>query len=291
MRTIILLLTMNGLICGQHPHGLPGCLPVRTGGGGVDQYLAEAAECEGCLPVRAGGGGVEASVIPCSLQLSIPDPNNVSFSGSYPNLLVTSASPSSLTVSVSTVTGGPWLRVDAPQRTYPVTGVANSIALFYVSYGLAAQALAAGTYNGAITITVGSQRPLTVPVTLTVGGPQILSVAPASVKISLSNTGQTSATVWMAVNTGGSYPPDLDLKAVPAIEPTLSSSNGPGWLQGYVVDLTPGASPGIFTWVTHIDAVGLAPGLHRGTITYTLGSNVQVIPVNLWVHSDPGSRW
>ncbi len=255
MRTIILLFTMSALIWGQHGHvGLPRC-PTR----GI------------------GARGATTEVMPCSLHFSIPA-SNLQFAQGYPNLLVTSASPSSLIVSASTVSGGPWLHVGMPQATHGITGFPGYYAFIYVSFGLEVQALAAGTYAGAVTITLGSDRPLTVPVTLTVGGPPILSVAPASINVSLPNTGQTSSTVFSLVDAGGSYPPGLMA--------TTATSNGLPWLTEYVMDLTPGASPGVFIRVAHIDALGLTPGLHRGTITYASGSNVQAIPVTLWVHGE-----
>ncbi len=183
--------------------------------------------------------------------------------------ITSSGAPIAVSYSAATTSGGNWLSVTGASGNTPVD-LAVSI--------LAPQALAAGTYNGTVTITsTGSgNSPLIVPVTLVVSSSALLSVSPNSITFTTTQGGTTQ------------------LSAIASVTSTDNSQIGYSvqwsapWL--FVGPVTGTTSPPVNLQVLGVPG-SLAPGTYTAdiTITATSPANVpnspQKIPVTLRITS------
>ncbi len=158
--------------------------------------------------------------------------------------LEVSTSGASLTFSATATTAvGSWLSVTPANGTTPGT----------LSVSVNGSGLAQGTYQGSITVVASgaANSPRTIPVTLTVGPAQTISVSPASLTFTHQVGASAPAAQKIAVSsTGGA----LSFSA-------SATSTGGNWLS---VSPTTGTSPRDVN-VT-VNPAGLAPGSYTGTV-------------------------
>lgn len=181
------------------------------------------------------------------------------------SLNVTNTGAGSLMFTASS--NQPWLTATPGAGTAPAT----------LSIAADTTGLAAGTYNGAITITAASatNSPVSVPVTLTVTAPPVptIAVAPASMSFSAQTGGANPASQTLSVTNSGTGSLSFNI-----------AGNQP-WLS--VSPLT-GTAPASITVTAQTGA--LAAGTYNGTITVTSASasNSPVsVPVTFTVTTPP----
>ncbi len=207
---------------------------------------------------------------PATLTLS---PNSLSFTGltgqSSPaaqNISVTASGNATVnyTVAATTTSGGNWLTA-TPTGTTPGNIAVNA----------AIGTLAAGTYNGAVTVTAPgtTNSPVTTLVSFTVtAGPSITS-SPASLSFSYQVGGSTPAA--QSISLSGPNNTSVVYTA------SATTASGGNWL---TVSPTSGTTPSSVS--VSINPANLAAGTYNGTITAT-GSGVGplLLPVTLTVTS------
>jgi hypothetical protein len=214
-----------------------------------------------------------APAVPAGTTLSA-SPTSLSFSatagGSAPaaeTLSITTAS-GSLTVAAaaSTQTGGNWLTVSSGGKS------ASSAKAQKLSVSVNGSGLAAGTYNGSITVTASgaTNNPLTVAVSFTVAAPPVVTVSASPTAVSLSATageGNVHATVAISASNGGK------------VKFTVSSStvSGGDWLSVAQSGATPDSLK-----VT-ANASSLAAGTYTGSVTITSSDGSLTLPVTFTV--------
>lgn len=218
------------------------------------------------LTVGGGSGTPSIQPSPASLTFTIPT------GGSNPapqNLTLSASTNTNFTTNTTTTTGGNWLQVS------PFTGTTPATLQVIVTAG----SLAAGTYNGTITVTPtgAGAAPTVVPVTLTIGGAStsVLQTAPAA----LTFTGTP----------GGSNPSAQSVQ-VTASTPTpftasVTTTSG-NWL---TINQTSATTPATFQVSANI--TGLAAGTYNGTVTFTptAGGTPATVPVTLTLGATTGS--
>jgi hypothetical protein len=141
--------------------------------------------------------------------------------------------------------------------------------------------LAAGTYNGTVTVTAegASNSPQKVIVTLTVtaapSGNPALNISPGTVSFSYPAGSTASGTQTITVASSGS-----------ALNITAAASGG-GWL---TVSPASGSTPSMLT--VKANTSGLAAGTYNGTVTITssgASNSPQTIPVKLVITTTTGT--
>ena len=215
-----------------------------------------------------------------TLQVSSSQINLTTQVGANPQpvfLTVTSSTQSvTFTFATSTTASPNWLVVTSSGGSSLPTPAVLSVTAN-------ASSLAAGTYNGTISLTANgvSNSPVTVSVTLTVGTSTQLTAAPTS----LSFNGQV----------GGAAPPAQSLVisssgAAVNFTATAATSTGGNWLQFSPTSGTTGASSG--TLQVQVNPSGLMASTtpYSGTITITptnTGAAPLIVPVSLTIGSTP----
>jgi hypothetical protein len=172
---------------------------------------------------------------------------------------------SAVTFTVST-SGGSWLSASGAGTT-PQN----------VTVSVNPTGLAAGTYNGIVTLTSAqaNNSPLTVPVTLTVynANPTSLTVAPISLAFAFTIGGSNPANQTVAVSTTGS-----------AVSFTLSTSGG-SWLSASGAGTTPR------NVTVSVNPSGLSAGTYNGSVILTAvdaENSPLTVPVTLTVSGGGG---
>lgn len=270
---------------------VPGWLTVAPVSGNTPTQLAVSVNPAGLTPntyagkITVGSPGasgplvVFVTLVVSNLPLLSAQPSSLLFTaqtGQSPPTQILSLSstgttlPFTVTPAVSSPAGGGWLFVS------PLAGSASNIAS-QIAVAVNPSGLAAGTYNGTLTIaSVSSGNPTqTVNVTLVVS---------AAVTLNLS----TNMLAYIAQSSG--LPPALqtfnigssDNSPVPFVI-TTSTSDGGKWLS---TSVTSGTTP-VEAIGAAINQAGLAPGNYTGTITVTASgiasASTQTIAVNLTV--------
>jgi uncharacterized protein (TIGR03437 family) len=233
----------------------------------------------GQITIAAPAAGNPSVVIPVQLvvdqaaNLSV-SPNSLSFDfqsgGPTPtpralSIGVTSGPQVSFTAAaaVTTPSGGTWLTISNTAGTTPAN----------ITVSVSPGGLAAGTYNGSVTITatgVGGS-PAVIPVSLTVATDPVLQASPSAVSFQFQ--------------TGGSAPPPQML-VISNFGPSLALStavSGAGWLTATPVSATSPASI-----LLTVNPGTLGPGTYNGSvqITGTGASNSPLtVPVSLQISS------
>ena len=198
-----------------------------------------------------------------------PQPQQVTYS---------SASGSNIAFTITTSSTPNFLGVSQ------TSGVATATPQTFQVFTQNLNSLAAGTYNGSVTLTPSTGPAVVVPVTLTVGsggggggggGTYIATPSPVVFNVA-AGTGTASQTVALSTSgSGGTV--------------TLSTSGGATWLQvsPAFVTLTTG-SPVNFT--ATVTPGALAPGSYSAFINVSSGSTqVLSIPVSLTVGASTGT--
>jgi len=249
------LSTSNGggwLAIGSNASGsTPVSLPIV-----VNQGTLAPGSYSGIIEIRPSG--IAPFRVPVTLNVSSNisvgvAPPSISFNAAAgtspsPQVLTVSSLGGTLPFSASALSGVNWLSVSP-------TSSASTPGQLIVSANTST--LAPGSYDGSITISsqLASNPSLSVPVSLTIGQAQTLSVSPLALSFSYSTGDPTPAsqTIILAPSAGA-----IDFR-------TSAQISGSGnWLQ---VSPANGTSPAGIT-VT-VDPTGLAPATYTGTITIT----------------------
>jgi uncharacterized protein (TIGR03437 family) len=215
------------------------------------------------IPVTFAIGSAGLNADPGSLTIS--EPQNYGLSA-YQPLRITASSPSSVQVNASTVDGN-WLQVDQNNATTPATiGVrANN------------SGLAQGTYQGTISVQSGPTNVVSVPITLTVGAPAVLSLSPANLTFNYQIADPTPAALSVRVGSLNS--------SVQTFTVVASTSDGGKWL---LAGAAPTSTPGAVS--VAVDPTGLAVGTYTGIVNVLAGitnASPQPILVTLLIKPAP----
>jgi uncharacterized protein (TIGR03437 family) len=225
-----------------------------------------ATTYQGSITITAGATSVS---VPVTLTISssggiTATPPSVSFvqtlGGTAPSAQTVQLSSATATSFTAAPTAS-WLTVTPTSGTTPAT----------LTLSENATGLAAGTYQGSITITAGATT-LSVPVTLTVlaGSASIITASPTAVAFS-QIAGQNAFSLQ-----------NIQLSA--ATPTSFVVSNSATWLA-----VTPGAETTPATLTLSANSAGLAAGTYQTSITITGGVTVISIPVMLTVSVAPNS--
>ena len=254
----------------------------------ADPSGLSTATYNGTITVFGGTGSASVQVTmtvstigvnPASLQFAYQSGGNIPVS----QALTLSGPTTSFTAAAAATSGGNWLQVSPTLGTSPgtVTAIINS--------AVVGPGMAAGTYNGSITITPisgSTTTPIVVPVTLTVSASPPVTVNPTSVNLNYQIGGANNPlpqTVTLA--TTGTQP--VSYGFAPSTDPNPA---GRVWI---TVDPTGGSIPanGAATAKIGYDATANLPaGTYNGKVTlFTPGGapTSQDIPVKLLVSVAP----
>jgi len=164
--------------------------------------------------------------------------------------------------TVTTESGGNWLKVNPASGTAPGT----------VQVTVSSDGLAAGTYRGSVRLTaaLGAVRTIAVTFQVQESNPPILEFEPAEFRLSIAEQSQAEDVLWV-LNRGGGL---LSFKA---------DTSGGDWLKVTSSAAKATASePGVVT--LGIDGRSLAPGTYTGTVTLSPASgDRRQVPVTLVV--------
>ncbi|HEY7336532.1 MAG TPA: hypothetical protein VH639_16690 [Bryobacteraceae bacterium] len=183
--------------------------------------------------------------------------------------LASTGGSASFTSSIQYTNGSGWLQIS------PTSGTASGP----VQVTIQSNTLSQGTYNANIVLSfVGAAtNPVTVPVTLTVGAPQTVSVSQTSLSFSYQITGTAPASQKITVtSTGGS---------VAFTVGTTTSGSATGWLS---TDISKGNTP-MDVNVT-VNPQGLTAGTYTGSVSIAAPgvlANPIVVPVQFIVTAPP----
>jgi uncharacterized protein (TIGR03437 family) len=167
--------------------------------------------------------------------------------------------------AATTSAGGNWLSVT------PATGNTGG-AITVTANG--AQ-LSQGTYNGQVTLSVpGAANPtVTIPVTLTVGAPQTVTAAPASLAFTFTTGGTAPANQNITVtSTGGPA----------SVTAAASTTSGGNWLS-----VAPASGTTPLTLVVSATPGNLSPGTYNGSISIASPALAQPIVIGVTLTVSP----
>jgi uncharacterized protein (TIGR03437 family) len=183
--------------------------------------------------------------------------------------LASTGSSANFTSSIQYTNGSGWLQISPP------SGTASGPAQVTIQ----SNTLSQGTYNANIVLSfVGAAtNPVTIPVTLTVGAPQTVSVSQTSLSFAYQITGTAPASQKITVtSTGG---------VVAFTVGTTTSGSATGWLS---TDISKGNTP-MDVNVT-VNPQGLAAGTYTGSVSIAAPgvlANPIVVPVQFIVTAPP----
>jgi hypothetical protein len=253
----------------------PGSVSVSVNPSGL-----AAGTYNGNVSITASGTSNSPKTVPVTLTVTTAtaptiglSPANLSF-----NFTTGGATPSSQNVSVTgssavgftVASSAAWLTVTPASGTTPGT----------LSVGINSSGLAAGTYNGTVTVTAASasNSPQKVGVTLVVSsgntGNPSLTISPGTVSFTYAQGTTTSGSQNLTVNSSGS-----------ALSITATASGG-NWLS---VSPASGSTPA--TIKVMANPSGMAAGTYNGSVSIAstgAGNSPQTIPVTLTITSSGG---
>jgi hypothetical protein len=213
---------------------------------------------------------VSFTITPAASQTLSVSPTSMSFAyqtgGSAPVAQSITVSSSGTGLSYTTAaSGGTWLSASSTSGSTPGT----------VSVSTNPGGLAAGTYNGTVTITAngatGSPQTVSVALVVTAAPTPTLSASPASLSFAYQTGAATPASQAINISSSGA-----------AFNFTAAASNVP-WLSATP---TGGPTPGSVN--VSVNPNGLAAGTYGGTVTITAAGaagSPRVVPVSLTVTS------
>lgn len=228
---------------------------------------------QGAVEVYASGAANSPLTIPVTLVINAVSslqatPSPVSFHY-QPGGTVPTAQAVGLTLggqpaanAQSTVAlGTPWLSVTGAGATISIT--ANPVGLL------------PGTYNSTILVSNdgAANNPLTIPVTLTVGGSPVFDLSQDALAFTAVTAQSQPMTTSITLTTGNNPPVDFTSNVTASTWLTVSPLSG----------MTPS------TVNVTVDPTGLRPGNYSGSVIVSSSGNViRTIPVNLAVADTPG---
>ena len=214
------------------------------------------------IPVTLTIGSAVFTLSPATLNFKVPQ----NFGVSSPQFVQVSTG-ASVPFQVFPTSDGNWLQVDAP------TGITPAVVSLRVNTG----GLAQGVYTAIVTFQQGPSYSVDVPVTLTIGPPAVLSIAPSSVNVAW--TIGDSVPIVQTANVRSTS------TAVQTFSSAVSLVNGSGWL---TATSSSTSTPAVVT-VT-VNPAGLAVGSYFGAVTLTppgATASPQAITVALTVSPPP----
>lgn len=234
----------------------------------------------GTITLTSSGTSNPTLTVNVTLRVSLQNqltasPGGVAFTfaqgGANPNAQVLTVSTTNgsivpIQTSTSTSNGGTWLQASANNLQTPASVLINVVTA----------GLAAGVYNGQVTITSGSvaNSPLVIPVTLVVtgtggGGTGGIALNPSSLTFFAQTNGVAPQQRAVSVTATGS---------------NLSYSVGTDqtWL---LAGPSTGSTPGTIT--VGVNPAGLGAGTRTGNVTVTGGGQTTSLPVTFTVTNNP----
>ncbi|MFN0100660.1 MAG: BACON domain-containing protein [Bryobacteraceae bacterium] len=177
---------------------------------------------------------------------------------------VTSNGPALNYSATATTSIGSWLSVSPASAATPGA----------VTVSVNGSGLAAGTYSGTVTLTAAgaSNSPLNIPVTLTVGPQQTLTVSPTTLTFSHQLGAAAPATQTVSLSSSGTA---LNFTTA------ATTASGGAWLTATPASGTTGA-----TVTIGVNPAGLAAGTYTGTVTITApgaSNSPQTVSVTLTI--------
>jgi uncharacterized protein (TIGR03437 family) len=211
------------------------------------------------VSLTVGGGGITVS--PASLTFNVPQ--NYGF-GAPQYLQVTTAAPAPFQAQATSDFN--WLVVDLTQGTTPAT----------IPIRANDSSLAQGSYSGTVTVQTSPANAQQIPVSLTVGPPATLQLAPSSLSFSymIGNAAPAAQTVAVKSLTGSPQ----------AFSATATTTDGASWLVATPTSPAPGQVS------ISINPGTLTPGAYSGVVNVTpsaTGASPQPILVGLTVLPAP----
>jgi uncharacterized protein (TIGR03437 family) len=174
-------------------------------------------------------------------------------------LPVTASTPAAFTAAATTTSGGSWL------AAAPASGTATPVGI-PLTVTADATHLAAGTYQGVITLTTSTGVTTQVPVSFSVGASEAISVTPATLTFNYAGGAAPEA---QTVQVTGSQ----------SFSATAHTNDGGKWLS-----VTPSSGSGNSSLSVKTDPTGLTAGTYGGSITVTPASGTaQTVAVTLTV--------
>jgi hypothetical protein len=234
-----------------------------------------AGTYNGTVTITSAGATGSPQTASVSLVVSAPPtlsatPTTLSYSyqigGATPATQPISVSSSGAALSfTAAASGGTWLSATPASGTTPGT----------VTVAVNPTGLAAGTYNGTVTITSAGATgsPKTVSVSLTVSATPVLTATPTTLSFTYQTGGATPAAQPISVSSSGS-----------ALSFTTAAAGGT-WLSATPAS---GTTPG--TVSVAVNPTGLAAGTYNGTVTITSAGatgSPQTVSVGLVVSAPP----
>ena len=220
----------------------------------------------GSVTIGTGAGAqtVTVTLVVAASQAIAISPSSFTFASVIggavpaPQTLTISGGTAGLNFNASASSAGNWLTLGA--STVVVPGG--------FSVAVNPSGLAAGVYSGTITLTAANTTPQVVLVTLIVTAAQGLSVSPTSLTFNTPSSGVTPSSQALSVVSG---------VAGQTVTAVASISQGTWLVVSPFSTVTPG-SVGVF-----VSPSGLAPGTYFGSVTFSIGSSSQTVPVTLVV--------
>jgi uncharacterized protein (TIGR03437 family) len=226
---------------------------------GTITFLAPSASAQVPVTFAVGANGLTAN--PSTLTFNLPQ--NYGF-GAPQTIQVTSTAATSLQAFGASDSN--WLVVDTPNANTPASIVVRAND----------SSLPQGTYSGTVTIQSSPTNQLPVPVTLNIGPPATLQLAPASLAFSYTLGGPVPAALSTSVKslTG----------AVQTFTVTTTTNDGAAWLMAAASGPTPGQV------LVSVNPANLNPGSYTGIVNVTpsaMGASPQPISISLNVLPPP----
>jgi uncharacterized protein (TIGR03437 family) len=214
------------------------------------------------VPVTLAVSGIGLTVNPAQLTFNIPQ--NYGF-GATQTIQVSSMPPAPIMAFATSDNN--WLVLDTPTAQTPAT----------ISLRANDSSLPQGTYAGTVTVETSPGNAVTLPVTLNVGPPATLSLAPGSVSFSYTMGNPAPAFQTAAVKSLSG--------AAQTFSVTSSTNDGAAWLSATAATPT---TPG--TVNISVNPAMLAAGSYSGVVNVmpsATGSSAQPISVSLNVLPPP----
>jgi len=214
---------------------------------GVTQTVPVTLTVGGTATVAVTANGATSSPSLTFTALSL----NATVASQYLSVASTAGESSvQFTAAASTTSGGNWLQLST------IAGADYSTPYTPITVAINTSGLAAGTYNGAITITPVGGTAVSVPVTLSITGAPVISVSTSSLSFAYQAGGATPATQTVPVTVSGASTGSY----------TASATSSTGWL---VVSPTSGTAPAsnLTVSLSQTALSALSAGTYNGTIT------------------------
>ncbi len=177
--------------------------------------------------------------------------------------------------SISTQDGSGWLWMT------PLAGSIEPGHQQQLAIGVTTQNLAPGVYKGEISFSNQSTQPIQgnqqmIYVSLTVTPACVLAFAPGSLSFTGIHGGASPASQALSVNVAQGCTTSQRWSA------SVHTSSGGNWLQ---LSQSSAATPS--TPRVSVNTTGLGPGVYSGTLTFTVNTGPQIVPVTLTVNPIP----